>query len=49
MGEAVADEAKLALLRVLLDGVEDFVFGDLGWRGAVSVRSGGKSSATTLR
>jgi hypothetical protein len=27
--EAVADEAQLALLSVLLDRVEDFVFGDL--------------------
>ncbi len=30
--EAVADEAKLAFLGVLLDGVEGFVFGDLCWR-----------------
>ena len=29
VGEAVADEAELALLGVLLDGVEDLVFGDL--------------------
>ena len=29
MGEAVADESKLALLDVLLDGVEEFFFGDL--------------------
>lgn len=29
MGEAVADEAKLALLDVLLDGVEELLLGDL--------------------
>lgn len=29
MGEAVADKAKLALLDVLLDGVEELLFGDL--------------------
>lgn len=29
MGEAVADESKLALLDVLLDGVEEFLLGDL--------------------
>jgi len=28
--EAVADEAKLAFLDVLFDGIEEFVFGDLG-------------------
>ena len=28
--EAVADEAQLALLDVLLDGVEEFLLGDLG-------------------
>ena len=31
MWEAVTDEAKLALLNVLLDGVEEFFFGDLKW------------------
>jgi len=29
VGEAVADEAELALLGVLLDGVEELVLGDL--------------------
>jgi hypothetical protein len=29
--EAVADEAKLAFLDVLLDGVEELLFGDLEW------------------
>ena len=29
MGEAVADETQLALLGVLLDGVEGLVLGDL--------------------
>ena len=29
MGEAVTDEAELALLGVLLDGVEEFILGDL--------------------
>lgn len=29
MGEAVADEAKLALLNILLDGVEELLLGDL--------------------
>lgn len=29
VGEAVADEAKLALLDVLLDGVEELLLGDL--------------------
>lgn len=29
MGEAVADEAKLALLDILLDGVEEFLLGNL--------------------
>ena len=29
MGEAVADEAKLALLHILLDGVEELLLGDL--------------------
>ena len=29
MGEAVADEAELALLDVLLDGVEELLLGDL--------------------
>lgn len=29
MGEAVADEAELALLGVLLDGVEEIILGDL--------------------
>lgn len=29
MGEAVADKPKLALLDVLLDGVEKFLFTDL--------------------
>lgn len=29
VGEAVADKAQLALLDVLLDGVEDLVLGDL--------------------
>jgi hypothetical protein len=29
--EAVADEAKLAFLDVLLDGVEELFFGDLEW------------------
>jgi hypothetical protein len=29
VGEAVADEAELALLDVLLDGVQELVLGDL--------------------
>jgi len=29
VGEAVADEAELALLGVLLDGVEEVILGDL--------------------
>lgn len=29
VGEAVADKAKLALLDVLLDGVEELLLGDL--------------------
>lgn len=29
MGEAVADEAELALLGILLDGVEEIILGDL--------------------
>ena len=29
VGEAVADEAQLALLGVLLDGVEELILGDL--------------------
>lgn len=29
MGEAVADETELALLGVLLDGVQEVIFGDL--------------------
>jgi hypothetical protein len=29
VGEAVADEAKLALLDVLLDGVQELILGDL--------------------
>jgi hypothetical protein len=29
VGEAVADESKLSFLDVLLDGVEEFIFGDL--------------------
>jgi hypothetical protein len=29
VGEAVADEAELALLGVLLDGVEEIILGDL--------------------
>ena len=29
VGEAVADESKLALLNVLLDGVEEILLGDL--------------------
>jgi hypothetical protein len=29
MGEAVADEAQLALLDILLDGIEEFLLGDL--------------------
>lgn len=29
MGEAVADEAELALLDILLDGVEELLLGDL--------------------
>lgn len=29
VGEAVANETQLALLGVLLDGVEEFIFGDL--------------------
>lgn len=31
VGEAVADEAQLALLGVLLDGVEGLLLGDLLW------------------
>jgi hypothetical protein len=30
VGEAVANKAQLALLDVLLDGVEEFLLGDLG-------------------
>lgn len=30
VGEAVADEAQLTLLGVLLDGVEELLLGDLG-------------------
>lgn len=30
VGEAVADEAELALLDILLDGVEELLLGDLG-------------------
>ena len=30
MGEAVADVAELALLHILLDGVEELLLGDLG-------------------
>jgi hypothetical protein len=33
VGEAVADEAKLALLDVLLDGVEELLLGDLSGEG----------------
>ena len=41
MGEAVADKAELALLDVLLDGVEELVLGDLRARsGAVSKGEG---------
>lgn len=29
VGEAVADESKLALLHILLDGVEKLLLGDL--------------------
>ena len=29
MGETVADEAQLALLNILLDGVEELLLGDL--------------------
>ena len=36
MGEAVADVAKLALLDVLLDGVEKLLLGDLVGRTSVS-------------
>lgn len=31
VGEAVADEAELALLDILLDGVEKLLLGDLRW------------------
>jgi hypothetical protein len=31
VGEAVPNKSQLALLDVLLDGVEEFVFGDLGY------------------
>ena len=31
VGEAVTDEAELALLRVLLDGVQGLLLGDLSW------------------
>ena len=40
VGEAVADEAKLALLHILLDGVEKLLLGDLSSR-QVSWRSFG--------
>jgi hypothetical protein len=29
VGEAIANEAKLALLDILLDGIEELFFGDL--------------------
>ena len=32
VGEAVADEAELAFLDILLDGVEELFFGDLDHR-----------------
>lgn len=32
VGEAVTDEAKLALLDILLDGVEELLLGDLEWK-----------------
>lgn len=38
MGEAVADEAQLALLGVLLDGVEELLLGDLWWGRISNVR-----------
>lgn len=36
MGEAVADVAKLALLDVLLDGIEKLLLGDLVGKSSVS-------------
>lgn len=32
VGETVTDEAQLALLDVLLDGVEELLLGDLEWK-----------------
>lgn len=40
MGEAVADEAKLALLDILLDGVEKLLLGDLSQKKKVSIQVG---------
>ena len=37
MGEAVADKAKLALLGILLDGVQELVLGDLDVNFAISI------------
>ena len=39
VGEAVADEAQLALLGVLLNGVEELLLGDLGSIESQSVRT----------
>ena len=38
MGEAVADVAELALLDILLDGVEELILGDLDCSAHVSTR-----------
>jgi hypothetical protein len=37
VGEAVADETELALLGVLLDGVQELVLGDLDCGFAISI------------
>lgn len=31
VGEAIADKSELALLNILLDGVKELLFRDLGW------------------
>jgi hypothetical protein len=44
VGETVADEAKLALLDVLLDGVEELLLGDLMVKGEKTRQRCPKSS-----
>lgn len=48
VGEAVADVSQLALLGVLLDGVEELVLGDLS-RGIVSMVPLPKTGDTSAR